>query len=138
MDLNFRKLHGHCDAPPPAGAPLGQSERVGVALAAGATSALISCPAEMIMIQQQVHCTPLPVAFRDFVAQYGLLKVYRGLVRTTPYPNVATPPPLPPLPHSWQSVTMLREGVYTAGYQGICPMLLTRPPPLPFPPLPPS
>ena len=50
-------------------------------MGAGATSALISCPAELIMIQQQMHGTTLASAFRTFLQEHGILRMYRGLVR---------------------------------------------------------
>lgn len=83
------------------GRELGQAERIGVAMAAGCTSALISCPSELIMIQQQTNGTSLATAFKTFMAEHGLVKIYRGM-----------------------SPTLAREGLYTAGYLGICPALL--------------
>lgn len=46
-------------------------------MAAGASSAVLSCPAELLMIQQQSTGESLVVAAR----RTGLRQLYRGLVR---------------------------------------------------------
>ena len=62
------------------GHDLGQAERVVVAASAGATSALVSSPAELIMIQQQRTGGSLSGEARRMVATYGLRGLYRGFV----------------------------------------------------------
>ncbi|KAK9843463.1 hypothetical protein WJX81_004159 [Elliptochloris bilobata] len=74
--------------------PLSPAERIGAALTAGATSAVLSCPAELLMIQQQRTGESLLVAAR----RVGLRQLYRGL-----------------------SVTAAREGIYTGCYLGLSP-----------------
>lgn len=52
----------------------------GAASGAGAASALVGCPAELLMIQQQKTGEPLTGAVRRIASQYGVLGLYRGLV----------------------------------------------------------
>ena len=47
---------------------------------AGATSALLSCPAELVMIQQQRTGHALREELREIGGRYGYSKLYRGLV----------------------------------------------------------
>jgi Mitochondrial carrier protein len=51
-----------------------------VAAAAGGTSALVSTPAELLMIQQQRTGDSLAGAARRVVNKYGLRGLYRGFV----------------------------------------------------------
>lgn len=53
----------------------------GAAAGAGAASALVGCPAELLMIQQQKSGQPLLAEARRMVSDYGALGLYRGLVR---------------------------------------------------------
>lgn len=74
--------------------------RIGAAAGAGAASALVGCPAELLMIQQQKSGQPLLAEARRIVSQYGALGLYRGMTATT-----------------------IRETVYTGSYLGLCPVL---------------
>ena len=77
--------------PPPAtGGELGQLDRVAVAATAGGTSALISSPAELIMIQQQRTGESLGSAARRVVSAYGVRGLYRGFVSPSTDPLLCT------------------------------------------------
>lgn len=54
---------------------------IGIAMAAGATSALIGCPAELLMIQQQKSGLSLGDQFKAVARAYGAQKIYKGVVR---------------------------------------------------------
>lgn len=69
-------------------------------MTAGATSALIACPAELLMIQQQKSGLDLGVQARALVREFGATKLFKGL-----------------------SANMMRESMYAAGYLGIAPLL---------------
>lgn len=58
----------------------GQLGQVGIAMAAGSTSSLVSGPAELIMIQQQRNARPLMTEAKAYISRHGLLGLYRGLV----------------------------------------------------------
>ena len=93
------------------------------------------------MIQQQRTGRPLATEFSTILRERGLLKFYRGLVR--PICWVTSACKLPPhlmrmwlcKPHSksseWlsnratlmQGLTACRDGLYTAGYLGVSPVL---------------
>lgn len=79
---------------------LGTSGRIGVALGAGASSAVLGCPAEFVMIQQQKSGRPLPAEFRHILSTYGALKPLKGF-----------------------SATVLRESLYASGYLAVAPLL---------------
>ncbi|KAK9833045.1 hypothetical protein WJX74_005393 [Apatococcus lobatus] len=79
---------------------LSAASRIGVASAAGVASAFVSAPAELVMIQQQKHGRPLLTELQHIVKQHGLKRLYRGM-----------------------TMTMAREGIYTASYLGVCPTL---------------
>lgn len=53
----------------------------GAAAGAGAASALVGCPAELLMIQQQKTGQRLLTEARRTVSELGVLGLYRGLVR---------------------------------------------------------
>lgn len=62
------------------GAAPGNVGKVGVAAAAGTTSAFLGCPAEYLMIQQQRHNRALGAELRHTLSTRGFLGVYRGIV----------------------------------------------------------
>lgn len=76
----------HCAAL--AGGELTQLNRVAVAAVAGGTSALVSTPAELLMIQQQRSGDSLPGAARRVVNTYGIRRLYRGFVRFSPHNGI--------------------------------------------------
>ncbi|GAB4817787.1 hypothetical protein N2152v2_004833 [Parachlorella kessleri] len=78
----------------------GSLARVGVAMGAGATSALLSCPAELLVIQQQKTGLTLSAAAGGVLRDHGLLKLYKGL-----------------------SSTAIRGALYTASYMAALPSL---------------
>ncbi|KAF8058077.1 mcfT [Scenedesmus sp. PABB004] len=82
------------------GQELGSWGRFGCAAVAGAVSALVASPTELIIIQQQKKCTPLLAEVRHFVATYPAKSAFRGL-----------------------GPCMGRETLYAAGYLGLCPIL---------------
>ncbi|GAB4822202.1 hypothetical protein N2152v2_009248 [Parachlorella kessleri] len=71
-----------------------------VAMGAGATSALLGCPSEFIVIHQQKTGHSLPTEASRLLRTYGPLKLYKGL-----------------------GATVIRESLYTASYLGIFPVL---------------
>ncbi|EIE26829.1 mitochondrial carrier [Coccomyxa subellipsoidea C-169] len=81
-------------------APITAIQVSGAAAGAGAASALVGCPAELLMIQQQKSGRPLLAEARRIVFQLGTLGLYRGLTAMT-----------------------IRESVYTGSYLGLCPVL---------------
>jgi hypothetical protein len=74
--------------------------KIGIAAAAGATSALVACPAEVIMIQQQRNNKAMAAQAGDIIGKFGPQRLWRGV-----FP------------------TMARESMYTCGYLGIFPYL---------------
>eukprot|EP00850_Spirogloea_muscicola_P007019 SM000034S12773 [mRNA] locus=s34:600068:601992:- [translate_table: standard] len=77
--------------------------RAGVAGVAGAVSVAVTCPAELVMIQQQKLGGTLLCQARDVMLRNGLASFYRGVV-----PNIA------------------RDTVYTAAYLGVNPIMRCR------------
>jgi hypothetical protein len=71
LETAYIKAHGH--------AP-GTAAGLGVAMAAGAASALVSCPAEFIIIQQQRCGRSLGAELKHTFAERGALTAYKGLV----------------------------------------------------------
>mmetsp|Transcript_8894 Transcript_8894/g.15419 ORF Transcript_8894/g.15419 Transcript_8894/m.15419 type:complete len:266 (-) Transcript_8894:416-1213(-) len=67
---------------------------------AGAVSALIACPSELIIIQQQRTGRPLMAEATAFFSAYKLPSIYRGL-----------------------TCAIGREGLYASGYLGLFPVL---------------
>ena len=55
--------------------------RSGADAGAGAVSASVGCPAELVMIQQQRTGRPLAQEFSSILRERGILRFYRGLVR---------------------------------------------------------
>ncbi|KAK4535476.1 hypothetical protein CDCA_CDCA05G1501 [Cyanidium caldarium] len=80
-------------------APLSRWETLAAAGFGGATSALVSTPAELVMIQQQKTGQSLAAEFWN-AARQGPFKLYKGLIATA-----------------------IREGIYTGGYLGLAPLL---------------
>eukprot|EP00877_Chromochloris_zofingiensis_P003385 jgi/Chrzof1/13047/Cz07g17260.t1 len=74
--------------------------RFGCAAGAGAVSAMICTPTELIIIQQQKKGTSLMHEVKDFFRQYPAHAAWRGLVPC-----------------------LGRETLYAAGYLGLCPIL---------------
>ena len=64
------------------GGELSSGSSLVVAMGAGASSALLSGPAELVMIQQQKSGRSLAVEARTILQGHGLLKLYKGLVST--------------------------------------------------------
>lgn len=58
--------------------PLSHAEKLGIAGVAGCTSALISCPADLVIIHQQQTGFSLPRQIRTINAEFGKLKFYKG------------------------------------------------------------
>jgi Lon protease-like protein len=56
------------------------SARIGVAMAAGSSSALFGCAAEFVMIQQQKSGRSLLAELKHIHSTYGIRSVYKGLV----------------------------------------------------------
>ena len=57
------------------------SARIGVAMAAGSSSAVFGCAAEFVMIQQQKSGRPLLAELKHISSTYGIGSLYKGLVR---------------------------------------------------------
>jgi len=70
---------------------------------AGALSAFIYGPVDLMVIQQQKMLSSLSHTFGKIREEYGSLRVYRGLM-----------------------ATMFREGFYTMGYLGVAPVIQER------------
>jgi len=77
---------------------LNDSEQMVCSAAAGSVSALIYCPVDLLVIQQQKMKASLSHALNQIRKQYGTLRVYRGFF-----------------------ATIGRESIYTMGYLGIAP-----------------
>ncbi|KAF6250639.1 mitochondrial carrier domain-containing protein [Scenedesmus sp. NREL 46B-D3] len=82
---------------------LSSVERFGCAATAGAVSALVATPTELVIIQQQKKGTSLLQEVKHFAASYPAYSAYRGL---------------------WPCV--MRETLYAAGYLGLCPVLFDK------------
>lgn len=85
------------------GQPLSSVDRFGCAAVAGAVSALVASPTELIIIQQQKKCTPLLQEVKHFAATYSAISAYRGV-----------------------GPCIGRETLYAAGYLGLCPILFDK------------
>ena len=70
------------------GAEMSSVQRVGVSAAAGACSALVSTPTELMIIQQQRTCAQLLPTAARVLREHGVAVLLRGLAR----------PAAPPLP----------------------------------------
>ncbi|KAK9824556.1 hypothetical protein WJX72_011293 [[Myrmecia] bisecta] len=84
----------------PGDGELSHASRIVTAGGAGVASALLSCPAELLMIQQQRSGGSLRVEAHKVLSQHGAGRLMAGL-----------------------SMTAVRESVYTAGYLGLMPVL---------------
>ena len=80
--------------------PLSHAETIGTSLAGGAVSALIVCPADMIMIQQQRTGLALPAQVAAIAREHGWGRFSKGLL-----PAIG------------------RESLFTGGYLGLAPVL---------------
>lgn len=78
-------------------------ERISCSAGAGAVSALIYGPVDLLVIQQQKMKLALGLAFNAIRNEYGALRIYRGL-----------------------GSTVIRESIYTMGYLGIAPVIQDR------------
>ena len=85
-----------------AGAPLSPQRQLVAGFISGAASASLCSPLELLMIQQQRKGGALPSHVRTLFSG-GLRSVYHGL-----------------------GVTAMREGIYSAGYLGIAPIVRER------------
>ncbi|EEH54476.1 mitochondrial carrier family [Micromonas pusilla CCMP1545] len=75
-------------------------ERIGVAMAAGATSSILYSPVDLIVIQQQKRGLDSAAAtIKAIASEHGALALCRGL-----------------------SACVVREAIYTAGYLGLAPI----------------
>lgn len=79
---------------------LSDSGRTGTATAAGAVSGLVTCPGELLMIQQQKTGTSLSFASQQILEQHGVAGYFRGMVPT-----------------------VIREAIFTGAYLGVIPVL---------------
>lgn len=82
---------------------LSEIEQLGCSAGAGAISALIYGPVDLMVIQQQKYVASLSSTFNIIREKYGALKIYRGLLSC-----------------------MVRESVYTMGYLGVAPVIHDR------------
>ena len=82
------------------GQPLSHAEKIGTSLAGGAVSALVVCPADMLIIQQQKTGLALPAQVSAIAREYGWGKFSKGLL-----PAIG------------------RESLFTGGYLGLAPVL---------------
>ena len=79
---------------------LSHAEKIGTSLAGGAVSALVVCPADMLMIQQQSTGLPLAAQVSAIVREHGWARFSKGLL-----PAIG------------------RESLFTGGYLGLAPVL---------------
>ena len=82
------------------GRPLSHAEKIGTSLAGGAVSALVVCPADMLIIQQQRTGLSLPAQVSAIASEFGWAKFSKGLL-----PAIG------------------RESLFTGGYLGLAPVL---------------
>lgn len=82
------------------GRQLTNSEKLGTSLAGGAVSAVIVCPADMIIIQQQKSGFSLMQQVNSIVNQHGAFKLSKGLL-----PAIG------------------RESLFVGGYLGLAPIV---------------
>eukprot|EP00243_Klebsormidium_subtile_P013754 TRINITY_DN9308_c0_g1_i1.p1 TRINITY_DN9308_c0_g1~~TRINITY_DN9308_c0_g1_i1.p1 ORF type:complete len:288 (-),score=15.19 TRINITY_DN9308_c0_g1_i1:390-1253(-) len=85
------------------GRKVSDAGKVGVAASAGAVSALVGCPAELIMIQQQKQGGSLASQLRQVVQQHGVTAFAKGL-----------------------GPTVIRESIYTGTYLGANPLICSK------------
>ena len=79
---------------------LSEKEILSASFGAGALSALFYGPVDLVTIQQQkLHSAPIATV-RTLMKEYGTLSLFRGL-----------------------GATIVREGIYTAGYLGLSPVI---------------
>jgi hypothetical protein len=78
----------------------GPALTVGLAGAAGVASAVVSCPAELVMLHQQTSGAKMVPAVRQLVATHGPLSLWRGM-----------------------APTMMRECLWVGAYLGSVPVL---------------
>jgi hypothetical protein len=75
-------------------------ERIGIAMAAGATSSILYSPVDLVVIQQQKRGLDSAAAtVKAIASEHGALALWRGL-----------------------SSCVVREAIYTAGYLGLAPI----------------
>ena len=82
------------------GRPLSHAEKIGTSLCGGAVSALVVCPADMLIIQQQRTGLTLPAQVTAIAREFGWAKFTKGLL-----PAIG------------------REALFTGGYLGLAPVL---------------
>ena len=82
------------------GRPLTHTDKIATSLAGGAVSALVVCPADMLIIQQQRTGLSLPTQVSAIAREHGWLKFTKGLL-----PAIG------------------REALFTGGYLGLAPVL---------------
>jgi hypothetical protein len=82
---------------------LNDAEVIGVAMAAGATSAILYSPVDLVTIQQQKLNQSMMGTISHITKNYGVASLWRGFVPTA-----------------------MREAVYTSGYLGIAPVVCKR------------
>eukprot|EP00486_Rosalina_sp_Unknown_P005962 CAMPEP_0201564616 /NCGR_PEP_ID=MMETSP0190_2-20130828/3066_1 /ASSEMBLY_ACC=CAM_ASM_000263 /TAXON_ID=37353 /ORGANISM="Rosalina sp." /LENGTH=288 /DNA_ID=CAMNT_0047981025 /DNA_START=28 /DNA_END=894 /DNA_ORIENTATION=+ len=85
------------------GNKLSEIEQLSCSAGAGAISALIYGPVDLMVIQQQKYVASLSSTFNIIREKYGAMRVYRGLLSC-----------------------MVRESVYTMGYLGVAPVIHDR------------
>ncbi|CAK9033030.1 unnamed protein product [Durusdinium trenchii] len=79
---------------------LRESERLGVAVVAGAASALVQCPCQLVEVNQSNHGSSMFSTARRVVSEYGFLGLYRGY-----------------------SMGATREGIFCSSYMAVNPMV---------------
>jgi len=82
---------------------LTDAQKIGCAAMGGCASSLFSCPAELTILQQQKTGDTLGTTLRRITSQYGVTSLYRSI-----------------------GCTAIREGVYSVGYLGVCPIIQSR------------
>ena len=82
------------------GQPLSHRDKIATSLAGGAVSALVVCPADMLIIQQQRTGLSLPAQVSAIVSEHGWMRFSKGLL-----PAIG------------------RESLFTGGYLGLAPVL---------------
>lgn len=82
---------------------LSEVQQLSCSAGAGAVSAFIYGPVDLMVIQQQKYVSSLSGTFNTIRQKYGALKVYRGLFSC-----------------------MVRESIYTMGYLGVAPVIQDR------------
>ena len=70
---------------------LDKPSQIAIAAMAGASSSLLGCPAELLMIQQQKSGHSLVQQASQFIAKHGVSQLYRGFVShcSPPYHNLS-------------------------------------------------